>query len=104
MLHRFLLIFCVLAWAAPGAAAERAVGQRLVASRLALGLKAVDICKTINVQQNTYSQWESGDRLIGPSDSIRLCDRFGLTLDWIYQGDMAGLPHSLATKLLERAS
>jgi hypothetical protein len=34
---------------------------------------------------------------------VGMVERFGLTLDWIYLGDISGLPHSLAIRIEEAA-
>ena len=79
---------------------KREVGARLEATRLALGFDhQADMCREIKAEPNTWNQWERGVRLIDLGVAIRLCSRFGLTLDWIYRGDMAGLPLSLAGKV-----
>jgi len=79
-------------------------GQRLKAARLALGLSSKDVCEAINVQPNTYSQWEHGKAMIDPAAATRLKIQFGVSLDWIYAGDPAGLPYSIASKALKDAS
>lgn len=46
--------------------------------------------------------WSNYVNALRPLDieaAILLCDRFDLTLDWIYRGDPSGLPHRLATEL-----
>jgi transcriptional regulator with XRE-family HTH domain len=58
------------------------------------------MCAEINVQSNTYSQWESGARLLDVFAAIRMAERFGLTLDWLFRGDASALPHGIAIKVL----
>jgi len=43
---------------------------------------------------------EAGENLPNIYDMIRLCDRYGLTLEWIYRGDMSGVRNDLASKIL----
>ena len=75
----------------------REVGHRLRLSRLALGMTAAALCRDIDVNRQTYSQWENGIRLLDVLAAIRLKKRHGVTLDWLYDGDWARLPARLAT-------
>ena len=83
----------------------KSMGIRIAATRLALGLaRPVKMRKAIGrpgrpVGANTYSQWEAGTRRPNLEDMMRLCDRFGVTLDWIYRGNMATLPQTLIAKI-----
>ena len=76
------------------------IGDRLRAVREALELSQSDVARAIDVRANTYNQWEHGKRLIDPLVASRLCDQFGVTMDWIYRGNMSSLPHHLAEKLV----
>ena len=78
--------------------------MRLKAARIALKLSAKEVCEAINIQQNTYSQWETGKSMVDVAAAARLKKNFGITLDWIYSGDPAGLPYSIASKLRKAAS
>ena len=76
------------------------LGIRLAATRLALGVaRPVQMCKAIDVKPNTYSQWEAGTRRPNLDDMLRFCDRYGVTLDWIYRGNIATLPQVLIAKI-----
>lgn len=76
------------------------IGIRLAATRLALGLaRPVQICRATGVKPNTYSQWEAGTRRPNLDDMLRLCDRYSVTLDWIYRGNIATLPQILIAKI-----
>lgn len=78
------------------------VGERLTAFRQALGYAPIDMCRSMNVRQNTYSQWESGKSRINLDDAIRLCDRFGLTLDYLYRDDISGVRSDIAARIIGR--
>ena len=41
--------------------------------------------------ETQYYNWENGTRRIPIDAASRLCDHYGLTLDWIYRGRMDGL-------------
>jgi transcriptional regulator with XRE-family HTH domain len=75
------------------------VGKRLRQARAALRLTSKAFAASINVRPNTYSQWETGSRLMDIMSAAALAERYGLTLDWLYRGDIDTLPHGLTVKL-----
>jgi len=70
-------------------------GERLRMVRDALGLPQGTFCKRAGIGQSAYSQYESGERRCSLDAGIKLCHRYGLTLDWIFMGDHTALPASL---------
>ena len=84
------------------AAHERSVGAiaaRLAATREALGLNQRQLCERTGIAPNTYNQWEKAKGRPDLDGAIILCDKFGLTLDWIYLGDESRLPHDMVIGL-----
>lgn len=76
------------------------IGQRLAAVRKAfsdLGQKAWAEKNGFNVTQ--YNNWETGARRIPVESAERLCDRYGLTLDFVYRGRRDGLSEKAAKAL-----
>ena len=78
----------------------KSIARRLVILRDALGVNAADLCRVTGLAPNRWSQYESGERRITLEASMVLCDKYGVTLDWIYRGDESGLPR----RLIERMS
>ena len=76
----------------------KVVAKRLILTRDALNRTAAEICREIGCKPNRWSQYESGERRITLEIAERLCDKYGLTLDWIYRGDPSGLPQRLDIK------
>lgn len=74
----------------------QAIGARLRAVRLALGLSQKDIYDRVGVKAATWNHWESGKRLPDPLMMVRLRELHRITLDWIYAGDASALPFALA--------
>ena len=68
------------------------IGERLRRLRAHLDMGQMEICAIINANQASWSLWESGKRQIPIEPASRICRRFGVTLDWIYFGDIAGMP------------
>jgi DNA-binding XRE family transcriptional regulator len=78
---------------------SKALGRRLIATRLALGLSAADLCRRIDCKPNRWSQYETGERRITLEIADRLCQEFRLSLDWIYRGDPSALSNSLRMEI-----
>lgn len=81
-----------------------AIGNRLKAARMALGLSQKDIYETLGVKAAAWSHWESGKRMPDPVVMFDLYKRHGITLEWIYGGDPKGLPFGVAQIVLKAVS
>jgi transcriptional regulator with XRE-family HTH domain len=81
-----------------------AIAKRLRATREALGIKQAEFAERANIPNNTYNQYEQAKGRPSLDFAFKLRDTYGLTLDWIYDGDPSGLPHRIAKNLLESAS
>ena len=51
-----------------------------------------------NLKPNRYSQYETGARPLTIDAAHRICDEYGVTLDWLYRGGST-LPHKLAIEI-----
>jgi len=81
------------------------VGKRLTLTRLALGFEnQKDFYVATRLGASAYSMWESGDSFPRVEHMMLLCQQFGLTLDWIYRGDLSNVSYSLAVKIREQAA
>lgn len=81
-----------------------AIARRLIATRLALGFQSqVEFCRVAGVQANAWNNYETARSRPKLDVALQLCQRFHLTLDWIYRGDAGGLPHRLAAALTTAA-
>jgi transcriptional regulator with XRE-family HTH domain len=49
-----------------------------------------------NLKPNRYSQYETGARPLTIDAAQRICNEYGVTLDWLYRGDRSTLPHQFA--------
>lgn len=76
------------------------IGERLRAIREAfstLNQRAWAERHGFNVTQ--WSNWEKGVRRIPVDEAEKLCQLYGLTLDWIYRGRRDGLAESASKSL-----
>jgi len=75
------------------------VARRLRRARLALHLDQQEFGTRAGLSQPQYNQFENGKRLLTLAAALRLCNEYGLTLDWLYRGDPSGLAYRLATAI-----
>ena len=68
-----------------------AIGARLRSFRDMLGLTQHTFAKRAGLTQQALAQYESGKRKPAVDIAAALCDTYGLTLDYIYRGDVRGL-------------
>jgi transcriptional regulator with XRE-family HTH domain len=74
----------------------KTIGRRLHRMRVALGYENLSVfARALNCAPNRYNQYENGVRPLTLAVAIRICDKFGVTLDWLYRGDSSGLPKRL---------
>ena len=78
-------------------------GRRLRAARKALGLTQREIAEVGGVTPHGVSQWESGAKRINPFAMVRIKARWGISLDFVFAGDISGLPHGLASAVSKDA-
>ena len=77
------------------------IAMRLRHAREALGVNQREFARRVNLKPNRYSQYETGARALTIDAAHRICDEYGVTLDWLYRGDRSGLPHHLALDIAQ---
>ena len=80
------------------------IGRRLKLFRLALGERQIELAKECGWSPQKWGQWENAKRLPNLPDMIELAERYGVTLDYIYRGDMSHMPERMARKIREIAN
>lgn len=71
------------------------VGLRLRLLREHLNLGQQEFGESIGLTYTGVSMIESGHRGLNPEHACRLKRTHGVTLDWLYVGDVSALPHAL---------
>lgn len=79
---------------------RRGVGNRFRLSIAAIGKKPADIARLYGKSQQLISNYIRGERPLDVELAVKLHARFGITLEWLYLGDMKGLPYELAQKMM----
>jgi len=75
------------------------IANRLRAVRHIFGMTSKDFADQAGVPPKSYSQWESGGFRISIDGAMRLQERYGISLDFIYLGSIDTLPNKIATAL-----
>lgn len=79
-----------------------AIGRRLLQTRKVLGLTTTEMCRHMGstTTGSAYSNYEMGKRRISLDHALALC-KLGLTLDWIYRGQIASRLEASITRRLQ---
>lgn len=80
------------------------IAYRLRLSLDALGLNQAEVCRLTGIAPNALNQWLKAKNRPDLDNGLTLCRVLGLTLDWIYRGDLSGLPYALVSKLRDRVA
>lgn len=85
---------------------RKAVGARLKALRAALGYERNQhgFAAFVGIAQTAWSNYEKGDRVPNLDAANKIAEATGATFDWIYRGNVSGLPHHIAVQLAEQAA
>jgi len=85
----------------PDPTALEEIGIRLQLTREALGHTQVMMAKLMGSVTNgqAWENYESGRRRISIDHALKLCQTCRLTLEWIYQGQLQGLPPDLRASI-----
>jgi len=75
------------------------VGQRIMVTRLAIGITQRAFAMPLGVTREAQTQYESGARYPKWEHAIAMCDAWGLTMDWLFRGDISGLSPMLVEKI-----
>jgi transcriptional regulator with XRE-family HTH domain len=75
------------------------IAARLRHTRQALGVNQRQFAKRINLRPNRYNQYESGARALTIDAAQKICNEYGITLDWLFRADRSMLPHRLAIEI-----
>jgi transcriptional regulator with XRE-family HTH domain len=84
-------------------AAVPEIARRLRMLRMAVAESITDLSIQTGITRSAWSNYENGSSRIGVDAAMKLCDRYHVSLDWIYRGLDAMIPHGLAKRLQEVA-
>jgi transcriptional regulator with XRE-family HTH domain len=78
------------------------ISERLHLSRKALGFSQAVMSGLLDSPASLWANYEAGIRRISIDKAFQLKAATGLTLDWIFCGDLSALPAPIATKILDQ--
>jgi transcriptional regulator with XRE-family HTH domain len=78
------------------------IAERLVWHRGMLGLSQEDYAAKINFKRSAYSLWEAGSHRLSLDGALALRSKWGLSLDFMYEGIDDALPMTLRNAWRER--
>lgn len=81
---------------------QRETAARLVLIRGVLGKDQSEFADLAGIARNTYNQYENAKRLPNIVHALALRDAYNITLDWIYAGDISGLPYKIGAEVAKR--
>jgi transcriptional regulator with XRE-family HTH domain len=77
----------------------KAIGARLIELRIALGMTQAKMARYCGVSPQSLSQWEKGMWRPSIDMAYRVCRATGCTVDWIYDGNVRGMPIDLMERI-----
>ena len=83
------------------------IAKRLEMTRRALEKSAAELSRETGISANEWSQYINPDkykRRITIDHVYLMKDAYGVTLEWIYDGDISTLSDRLAKKIRQRAA
>jgi transcriptional regulator with XRE-family HTH domain len=85
------------------AAQHRAdVGARLRIAIEALGLTQAAVARAFDVSPSKLGNWVRGDSYPNEIFLVRFCDRYNITMDWLFRDVVSGMAFPLADVLWQK--
>lgn len=81
------------------------ISERLIATQQALDVSPAQLCKETGISQTQWTQFTDPKykRRITIDAAFKLKDAYGITLEWIFDGDRTKLPSDIRARLSQAA-
>lgn len=76
-----------------------AVARRLTVFREVFQIGQKELGEAVGLSQPRYSLYETGKRLLPPEIAAAICERYPVTMDWLYRGDVDTLPMNILREI-----
>ncbi len=76
------------------------LARRLIAVREALGFTKAEFADMIGIDRSSYTKIEKGEKPLLPNKAYRVWQLFAVDLNFLYLGQIGGLPVSLSSKVI----
>lgn len=80
------------------------VARRLAALRTALDLSRAEFADMLGVDRSSYTKIENGAKPLLPYAAYRIYELFGVDMNYVYLGQVGGVPADLSKKLMTALS
>ena len=80
------------------------VAPRLKAAREALGMSKAEFADRLGIDRSSYTKIEKGLKPLLPKDAQRIFQLYAIDMNFIYLGQVGGLPSSLSNKVMTHLS
>ena len=87
---------------APDIASAVEIGKRLRLVREALKMSQSALCRLAGITPQAWNNAETGDNLLTVPNAVRLCRVTGVTMDWIYRGQITSALPSVMLEEIQR--
>lgn len=75
------------------------VARRLKLLRKMRGKLQKEVCEEVGITTPSYNNFETGRKRPNAENALMLAEYYGVTLDYIYLGDLAGIPFGHAKEI-----
>lgn len=76
------------------------LAPRLIAAREAIGLNKADFADMIGIDRSSYTKIEKGEKPLLPREASKIFRLFRVDLNYLYLGELGGLPPHLSSKVI----
>lgn len=78
------------------------IDERIKWHRSVIGMNQQEYADSIGIKRSTLSLWEAGTHRLSLDGALALRNKYGLSLDFMYEGISDALPMTLRNAWLER--
>lgn len=78
------------------AASQKNVASRLKFLRLHFRMSQAQFAPTVGATPKQYNNWETGDQMMPLVYAVRINERYGISMDFVYLGRFHALPSDIA--------
>src|SRR5580765_1894274 len=78
------------------------IGKRLKLVREALKMSQTALCRLASISPQAWNNAETGDNLLTVPNAVKLCRVTGVTMDWIYRGQITSALPAVMLEEIQR--
>jgi len=78
------------------------IGKRLRLVRQALNMSQTALCRLADISPQAWNNAETGDNFLTVPNAVKLCRVTGVTMDWIYRGQITSALPAVMLEEIQR--